>query len=297
MKIIDCFNYFDEDMLLDLRLNILNKHVFKFIICEANYSHKGVSKKLNFDIKNFKKFKDKIIYIPLEEQPSNLKKIADSDDDNVKNSKIIENCLIREELQRNYVMNKISKFDDQDLIIYGDLDEIPNLENFVYKNKISLFCQKMFYYKFNLIYPGHQWFGTKACKKKHLISPQLLRFIKSKKYPFWRIDTIFSKLKYINMNIIYDGGWHFCNIRNPEELHYKMQNFAHHLEYDSSGIKVEDLREKISNRKVFYDHAADKTDIDKYKSSINLEVVQDKFLPRFLVENKDFYKEWFEVKQ
>ena len=53
MKIIDCFNYFDEDMLLDLRLNILNEYVSKFVICEANYSHKGTSKKLNFNIKNF----------------------------------------------------------------------------------------------------------------------------------------------------------------------------------------------------------------------------------------------------
>ena len=296
MKIIDCFNYFDEDMPLDLRLNILNEYVSKFVICEANYSHKGTSKKLNFNIKNFTKFKDKIIYVPLQTLPLNLKKIEDKDNLNEKNSKIIENCLIREEFQRNFIMDKISEFDDQDLIIYGDLDEIPNLKNFTYKSKISLFCQKMFYYKFNLVYPDHKWYGTKACKKKHLTTPQLLRFIKSKKYPVWRIDTFFSKLKYIDMNIINDGGWHFCNIKNPEKLHYKMKNFAHHLEYDNSRIELEDLKKKISQRQVFYDHSADKKDADKYKSNINLKIIQDKFLPNYLIKNKDFYKEWFEVK-
>ena len=65
--------YFDEDLLLDLRLNILNKYVDKFIICEASYNHKGIKKKLNFDISKFSKFRSKINYIILEEQPDYLK--------------------------------------------------------------------------------------------------------------------------------------------------------------------------------------------------------------------------------
>ena len=44
MKIIDCFMYFDEDMLLDIRLNILSKFVSKFVICEANFNHNGKKK-------------------------------------------------------------------------------------------------------------------------------------------------------------------------------------------------------------------------------------------------------------
>ena len=53
MKIIDCFMYFDEDMMLDIRLNVLNKFVSHFVICEAAFNHKGISKKLNFNINNF----------------------------------------------------------------------------------------------------------------------------------------------------------------------------------------------------------------------------------------------------
>ena len=73
MKIYDCFMFFDEEMLLDLRLNIMNKYVDKFVITEATYMHSGESKKLLFNINNFSKFKDKITYIIVEDLPMNLK--------------------------------------------------------------------------------------------------------------------------------------------------------------------------------------------------------------------------------
>ena len=75
MNIIDCFMYYDEDMILDIRLNILDKYVSNFIICEANFNHNGTKRELRFNLDNFKKFKDKIIYIPLTKQPDNLRKI------------------------------------------------------------------------------------------------------------------------------------------------------------------------------------------------------------------------------
>ena len=294
MKTIDCFMYFDEDMLLDLRLNILDQYVSKFVICEATYNHKGISKKLNFDIKKFKKFEKKIIYTVLDQNPPNLKKIDSNEKPNLKNSKILHNSITRDVFQRNHLMSKISDFVDDDLILISDLDEVPNLEQFRYKNKINIFCQKMFYYKLNLIYPNFVWHGTKACKKRHLNSPQWLRNIKSKKYGFWRLDTLFSNQKYIDINFINNGGWHFTNVKKPEDIHFKMSNFAHHLEYEESGIKVEDLREKISNKKIFYNHAADKSSVNKWNSNIDLRVVEDNHLPRFLINNKKIYKEWLE---
>ena len=294
MKTIDCFMYFDEDMLLDLRLNILDQYVSKFVICEATYNHKGISKKLNFDIKKFKKFEKKIIYTVLDQNPPNLKKIDSNEKPNLKNSKILHNSITRDVFQRNHLMSKISDFADDDLILISDLDEVPNLEQFRYKNKINIFCQKMFYYKLNLIYPNFVWHGTKACKKRHLNSPQWLRNIKSKKYGFWRLDTLFSNQKYIDINFINNGGWHFTNVKKPEDIHFKMSNFAHHLEYEESGMKVEDLREKISNKKIFYNHAADKSSVNKWNSNIDLRVVEDNHLPKFLINNKKIYKEWLE---
>ena len=151
MKIIDCFMYYDEDLILDIRLNTLDKYISNFIICEANFNHNGTKRDLKFDINKFSKFKNKIIYIPLIKQPDNLKSINDNDSLRIKNSKILDNALLRENFQRNFLYNKIKDFSDEDLVIISDLDEIPNLENFSYKSKITFFEQKMFYYKLNLI--------------------------------------------------------------------------------------------------------------------------------------------------
>ena len=69
MKIFDCFMYFNEDLILEIRLNELCKNVEKFIIVESNYTHSGEFKEYNFDIKKFDKFKDKITYIKIKEKP------------------------------------------------------------------------------------------------------------------------------------------------------------------------------------------------------------------------------------
>ena len=139
--------YFDEDMILDIRLNTLNEFVSKFIICEAKFNHNGKPKKLNFDINRFKKFKDKIEYIVLSVQPKNLKIINESDSKHLKNSKLLDNSLLRENFQRNFCNEKLKKFSEDDLVIINDLDEIPNLKNFRYRHKITIFKQKLFYYK------------------------------------------------------------------------------------------------------------------------------------------------------
>ena len=254
MKIIDSFMFFDENMLLDLRLNILDKYVAKFIICEASYNHSGLKKKLNFDINNFSKFKSKIDYIILDEQPKDLREIYRNDNDDIKKSKILDNALIRENFQRNFSHKKLMEFEDNDLILINDLDEIPNLKNYEYQNKITIFQQKMLYFKFNLMYPNIAWSGSKLCKKKDLISPQWLRNIKTKKYPLWRPDILISKKKYNNIKIINDGGWHFTNIKTPEEIHHKMKNFLHHYEYEKSGTNVNDIKELINTKKALYNY-------------------------------------------
>tara|TARA_Y100000590_G_scaffold391181_1_gene467602 strand:+ start:1475 stop:1981 length:507 start_codon:yes stop_codon:yes gene_type:complete len=166
MKIFDCTTYYSEDLMLDVRFNVLNENVHKFIIVESTYSHSGERKKLNFDINNFKKFKDKIIYLVIENEPegiqsSNQKKISSS----VKRM----NSIKRIEQSYNFMSKGITQADDNDLIIISDNDEIPNLRSDQFKkNKkdIIIFKQLFFYYKFNLYYDLIPWYGSKACKKK-----------------------------------------------------------------------------------------------------------------------------------
>ena len=117
MKIFDCFQFFDEEMLLDLRLNIMDKYVDKFVITEANYMHNGKPKKLNFDINKFSKFKDKIIYIPVNEQPSNLHKVNDDDEADLKLKKKTDNAKKREMYQINKALDGLINVDPNDKVI------------------------------------------------------------------------------------------------------------------------------------------------------------------------------------
>ena len=161
--------FFDEEMLLDLRLNVLNKYVDKFVITEASYMHSGKPKKLNFDINKFSKFKDKIIYKVIDNQPSNIVPIKPDDDERTKEVKLINNSNKREHFQREMIINCIKEAANDDYIIISDVDEIPNLNNINFEiNKKRLICfkQKMFYYKFNLLYEKIVWHGSRACKKK-----------------------------------------------------------------------------------------------------------------------------------
>ena len=260
MNIYDCFMYYDEDLLLDIRFNTLNKYVKKFIITEATYTHNGSKKKLNFDINNFKKFKDKIEYIPVDEQPPNIKILSENDTPKEKEEKLILNGMARDYFQREKLNEGLKNLKDDDLVIVSDLDEIPNLDNVNFdkiKNNIIIFQQKMFYYKLNLLYEEFIWDGSKAVKFKNFVSPQWLRNIKSKKYAFWRLDTFFSKKKYSNLYYINNGGWHFTCVRKPEDLEKKLLNFAHHYEFEQSGLKINDIKKLIMEKRVMYDHNVD----------------------------------------
>ena len=294
MKIVDSFMFFDENMLLDLRLNILDKYVAKFIICEATFNHNGESKKLNFDMKNFSKFKSKIEYVILDKQPDNLRIINKNDDEKIKESKILDNALIRENFQRNFTHSKLKDCLDNDLILINDLDEIPNLVNFKYQNKITIFKQKMLYFKFNLIYPEISWSGSKICKMRDFVNPQWLRNIKTRKYPIWRFDILFSQKKYNKIQIIENGGWHFTNIKTPEQIFEKLKNFGHHDEFELAKINVNQIREKIENKEVFYNHLADKNSKDRWNDNYKLKKVNLDCLPKYLIKNSEKFKEWID---
>lgn len=294
MKIFDCFMYYDEDLILDLRLNLLNNYVDEFVIVESCYTHSGVPRKLLFNINKYSKFKDKINYIISEKLPHNLSILNDKDSENLKNSKLILNAAKRENFQRNEILSGLNSAHLDDLIIISDVDEIPNLEkNNVkeVKNKIILFKQDFFYYKFNLKLNNFSWHGSKACRKKNLISPQWLRNIKDKIYPYWRFDTFFSDKKYQDIMIFEDGGWHFSNIKTPAEIEKKLKTYLHHREYELNPIGEEKIKEIIYEKKPIYNLKTDMKS-NKFELSDELTTVDIVELPYYLQKNIDKYKEW-----
>ena len=296
MRIFDCFMYFDEEIVLDTRLNYLDPYVDYFVIIESCYTHRGDKRELKFDIKKYEKFKDKIIYKVYDQIPNKIEKVLENDNEDTKSSKYIMNALYRENGQRNFISEGVKEANDEDLILVSDVDEIPRLSNIDIKKvsqKIILFKQDMFYYKFNLKLPNIEWTGTKGCKKKDLINAQWLRNIKDRKYPLYRLDTFFSKNKYISIKIVDNGGWHFSNIKSAEEIEHKLKSYLHHREFDLEPLDTEGIKKIMNNKQAIYDLRVDKT-VNKIGSGDQLEKYNLENLPETIKFNLEKYKKWLD---
>ena len=269
MKLIDCFMYFDDNLVLDIRLNTLNKYVDKFVIAEATLDHAGNSKKLNFDIKNFVKFKDKINYIVVEDIPKNVENFK----------KNWHPAHMRDQFQRNALERGYKNFNEEDLIMISDVDEIPNpskISEFQIQNKYACFIQKNFQAKINrLNITEDKWPGTKICQKKYLRSPQWLRNIKTKKKKIWQ----FYKEK--EPQIILDGGWHFSFLKDYNLIQKKIKSFAHQEFNKENFTDVRQIEERINSGNDIFERNY------KYKK-IDLD---DQF-PEYILKNKLKFKEW-----
>ena len=114
MKIYDCTTFYSEHLMLDVRFHAMNEHVEKFIITESTYSHSGKKKELNFDINNYPKFRDKIIYLVIDQEPDDLVESSIENSDQYKRI----NSIKRIELSYDYMMSEIKKATDNDLIIF-----------------------------------------------------------------------------------------------------------------------------------------------------------------------------------
>ena len=264
MAIYDCFQYFNEDHIVDLRLNILNKYVDYFVISESTKTHQGKNKRINFDIKKFSKFKNKIKFI-----------VADYKDEiNFINHTGGESPV--EQHQRNTLIEGLKNASSQDLLILSDSDEIPDLTKLPEinnKKKYIAFSQKMFMYKLNLQNLNeNDWIGSKITKVKNLKSMQDLRNLKFKKYPFWRIDKIDQQ--------IINGGWHFSFLQTPEQIIEKIRSFSHG-EFNNEKLDIKEIERKILKNEDIFERGT-----KLRKISI------DNSYPEYLLNNKEKYSDW-----
>jgi len=227
-KIYDCFCYFNEDMLLQLRLETLWDYVDYFVISEASYSHTGVDRDVNFDIKRFSKYMSKIRYVRLDERPKGK-------NDFWKNENFI----------RNNIINGLYDAKPNDLILISDLDEIPNPENILLYNPDKYlrgdFRQRYYSYFFNnywlgdvdkkgkLIPNSNIWLGSKITTYQYLMNffqgnATSVRSYKSTGL-FRAIKRSWFRKRYAQT--ILDGGWHFTWIFSIEDILKKLENTAH----------------------------------------------------------------------
>ena len=296
MKIFDCFMYFDEEVVLDVRLNSLDKYVDYFVIVESNFTHKGDGRDLKFNHNKFDKFKNKIIYLVYDKQLKGIETVNKNDSESEKSRKYILNAALRENEQRNFIQDGLNKAEDNDIILISDVDEIPNLSEVNLNNikeKIIMFQQDMFYYKFDLKVLDFVWTGTKSCRKKDLLSPQWLRNVKDRKYSPFRIDILFSKKKYSSIKFIGNGGWHFSNIKTAEEIEHKLKSYLHHREFDEQSLTVEEIKNIIENKQAIYDLKVDKR-VNKIGNGSKLVKFEFDKLPIYIQQNKHNLMKWLD---
>lgn len=256
MKVIDCFLFSNELDMLEIRLNELNDKVDKFLICESRETFAGKPKELVYE-KNkdrFSQFEEKIIHLVVEKFSGSVS---------------AEN---REYFNRNYILNGIpDSFNDEDIIIFSDVDEIPKIDNLDKSLEIAVFRQDMYYFNFNskFIEPNDHanWHGSIAFKAKFKNEANLqnIRFN-----------------RYNIQSVVNDGGWHFSYFSDARNIINKIKNGGHtemvHLDLDEMLIS-----ERVKNR----------IDVLGRNGYVLKEIKNNQDLPKYVLDNKEKYKHLF----
>ena len=257
MKVFDCFKFFNELELLELRLMELNEVVDYFVLVEANKTHTGVEKELIFE-KNkhmFSKYLDKIIHVKVYDMPPFSK----------------NDIWTAENFQRNCIMRGLSDYaTNGDKVIISDIDEIPNTDvirtNLNNPNLVT-FTQKLYYYYVNCE-QNCEWNGTIMANYGTFNSPQELRNSARSGY-----------------NAQPNGGWHYSFMGGPERIKLKVESIAEsHYIIDNVG-SIEEIKEKIVTQKDLWN----RTDDYAQKKIVDITNNKPKKMDEFLKKYPNFF--------
>jgi beta-1,4-mannosyl-glycoprotein beta-1,4-N-acetylglucosaminyltransferase len=250
MKIYDCFQFFNELDLLELRLEILYDHVDHFVIIETNRTHSDLEKPLFFheNKQKYEKYLDKIIYVN-HEFPQDILNMGRKEGDDLytkQYNKISERYDIEENegqlkkyptfcrdyLQREFIKFGLVDCDDDDLIMVSDLDEFPDpkyIDEVRIKNLNNVvFMQDCFYYNINTL--AHtNWYGN-----------YVVRYSDTKD-----VSLTHLRNKRVNFEKLFKAGWHFSFMGGPERVKTKIKSYSHQ-EYNNPFI-LNSVEKKINS--------------------------------------------------
>lgn len=271
--IYDCFSFFNELDLLEVRLNVLNDVVDKFVLIEATKTHANKEKPLYFEQnkERFKKFEDKIIHVIVDTYPE------------------YESAWSYENNQRNYLSTVLKDCKDDDTIIISDLDEIPNPEKILkYKNipGLKAFKQHFFYYFFNNL-SNETWLYAKMLSYKDFknILDDYNQYTECLIESLNQGTTATKIRHYLGEKkiIIENGGWHFSYLADFATLSYKIKSFGHQEFNSKKYTDVKKIEERIKAGKDIYGREG--------YSFQSIKITEKEF-PRYLVENQEKYKKY-----
>lgn len=250
----DCFSFFNELELLELRLHTLDKVVDRFVLVESTKDYMNRPKPLIFQENKdrYAEFLDRIVHVAVEDAPDD------------------PDPWSRENHQRMCINRGLVEAADDDVVLVSDLDEIPRpgmVQRYACLPGVKLFRQDMHYYFFNLRATQHEWCGSAMCLKKDMGSPQRLRNIRDAIRPgFCRIQN---------------GGWHFSFLGGVERIIHKIESFAHH-EFNLDKFKdPEAIKERIRQGRDLFDR----------EIVFELQAIDDSY-PPYLVDNLERYSDF-----
>lgn len=220
-RVYDCFTYFNEDLLLDLRFRTLAEVVDVFVIVEATRTFTGRPKPLRFDAGRYPEFADRIRHVVVDDLEPDATRAWQN-----------------EFRQRNAFLRGLDDAADDDRVIVADLDEIPHpdaIRAYDPRRLVGTFVQRFFSYRLNnlavrLEDPNRErdWIRCKITTAGHLRrffgTPQEVR-IRSK------ARSLAGRWRYLRRKLgtqrLRPGGWHFSWAMTPEEMIVKIESFAH----------------------------------------------------------------------
>ncbi|MFN0048876.1 MAG: hypothetical protein ACKVOU_07130 [Cytophagales bacterium] len=260
--VYDCFAFFNELDLLEIRLNELDKVVDKFVLVEATRTFQKKPKPLYFDENKarFKPFLHKIEHIIVDKYPNFFSKLR------------VPTAWDYDTYQKNQVAIVLKNCVPDDVILYSDIDEIPNAEKitkYTGKNGYQVFQMRHYYYYLNCleVEPTNElqpawWYGTVMCKYEDFKNIHHLRIQREVN-------------KFTKNAVIEDSGWHFAYLGGVEKVIAKMNSYAH-TEHNLDGFKDPvRIKELISAGKGLYGNDL---------KSVFQEI--DQSFPKYLVENQ-----------
>ena len=275
--IYDCFTFFNELDLLEIRLNILNDVVDKFVLVEATKTFSGKDKPLYYEQnkERFSKFKDKIIHVVVDDFPEPDETTQDV-------------AFMVESYQRNAIMRGLKGAKDDDVIIIADLDEIPNPDVLSVLDcsgdKIYWLRQKMFYYFINYLNISEPYWNyrVKVLSYKNLCHYCDNMNIKYDRFISATTDkkTTPNKIRMLDDGIcVRNGGWHFSFLGGVDAIIKKIQSFSHQEYNNEEYINKDKLLKRISNGEDLFGR-------DEYHY---IAIPLDESFPKYIVENQEKY--------
>ena len=261
--IYDCFAFFNELDLLEIRLNELNNIVDKFVIVEATRTFQKKDKPLYFELnkERYKEFLPKIEHIVVDKYPNFFSKFR------------VPTPWDYDNWQKEFILKGLKNAAPDDVIIISDLDEIPNkklvLEH-MHLNGFKVFEQKFYYYYLNCLAKTSSgepelWRGSVMTHKKNITTIKKARVIRGKEGS--------------NIHIIKNGGWHFSYLGGIDKIITKIESIAH----------------SEFNLKEFKDPQRIKTIIENGKDLFNRDVHYDVMeldptFPNYIIHNQNKYE-------